>query len=94
MERKGQHPECKYVHELIDKEMSLKIHLLNTFNNEKFGFKKGDPYADYESGMLFWGEVKSQISLTKMCRNTNNFEVGMVLDIVDPFDKEYKDISR
>jgi len=52
MSRWKDHPECNSLHEIIEKEMGLKIHLLNSYNNEKMGFKKGDKYDKYESGIL------------------------------------------
>lgn len=49
LERAAQHPECKSLQELIEKEMELKIHLLNGTNNDKLGYTKGHPYYSYES---------------------------------------------
>ena len=52
LERWHLYPDCKALHEIIEREMSLKIHLLNGFNCEKFGYKKGDLYGNYESGIF------------------------------------------
>lgn len=44
------YPDCNDMQALMEKEIELKVHDLNTENNSKKGFKKPSPYANYESG--------------------------------------------
>jgi hypothetical protein len=46
---KKYYPEAKTIQEVMDKEISLKIHELNGENNSKLGHKKKTPYHDYTS---------------------------------------------
>lgn len=46
-------PEVSTIQELIEEERKLGIHVCNSENNEKVGFKKGNKYHRYESGNIF-----------------------------------------
>lgn len=43
------YPDCVYMNEIVEKEMGKNLHILSGGNNEKLGYKKGDPYFTYES---------------------------------------------
>ena len=49
MRRQSENPECKTIEKLIEKEISLNIHVLNGTNNDQMNHKQGDPYHTYES---------------------------------------------
>ncbi len=44
------YPDCKSVQQIVEKEISLNLHVLSGGNGEKYGHKPGDPLYKYESG--------------------------------------------
>ncbi len=49
MDHANNYTDCKYIHELVEKEMSLNLHVLSGSNGEKYGYKEGHPLHKYES---------------------------------------------
>ena len=51
MDHAARYPECTTIQQIVDKEISLNLHVLSGGNGEKFGYKKEDPMFLYESGI-------------------------------------------
>lgn len=82
-------PECKTLEQLVEKEMSKNIHILNGMNNEKLGHKQGDPYHNYESAARTILRLLYLLTLlTHLIKNLKAYPEELVSNIAK---KSYED---
>lgn len=89
MKLSAANPECKTLEQLIEKEISKNIHVLNGMNNEKLGHKEGDPYHKYESASRTILRLLYLLTLlTHLIKNLKAYPEELVSNIAK---KSYED---
>ena len=89
MKHASANSECKTIEQLIEKEISKNIHVLNGMNNEKLGHKEGDPYYKYESASRTILRLLYLLTLlTHLIKNLKTYPEELVSNIAK---KSYED---
>jgi len=89
MKHASANSECKTIEQLIEKEMSKNIHVLNGMNNGKLGHKEGDPYYKYESASRTILRLLYFLTLlTHLIKNLKTYPEELVSNIAK---KSYED---